>query len=263
MTPAAIVKDLAKYQDAFLDLLRPSNRLGLDKISAERVERLSEISPSSTYPFLMQLLNSLRSGSIDQPGGCSVLEIIESFLVRRAICGHEPTGLHAVFKKLWEDCGSAPTAENVVSAIKAHKTVVWPSTEEVRACVTGRALYGSSITKFVLEQWNRQLGGDQPKITPWIEHILPETMTQSWKQSFSEDEHKKLKDTLANLLPLSAPMNQGLGNESYSTKRQTYLRDSAFKAARKFANDYETWTPVELKTRGTILADWAVERWPY
>lgn len=260
--PAIIIKKLGEYQDAFLDLIDYKNRQKQDKSISSAVARLSEIAPASTYPFLMQLLNGLKAGSVAGDEGLAILELLESFLVRRAICGHEPTGLHAVFKRLWEDCEGVPTAASVEAKIREHKTVVWPSSADTRDCAATRPLYGSSITKFVLLEWNRSLGGDQPDNIPWIEHVLPETLSDGWKKHFSDIQHKELKDRLANLLPLSQPMNQGLGNGPYERKRKIYQDDSVFKSAREFAKQNADWTPTELQARSNLVADWTIKRWP-
>jgi Protein of unknown function (DUF1524) len=209
----------------------------------------------------MQLLQGLASSNISEENGLEILSLLESFLVRRAVCGHEPTGLHAVFKGLWADCGGAPTAAAVESAIRAHKTVVWPSTDEVKGCVIARALYGSGITNFLLVEWNRSLGGDVPATPPWIEHVLPDTLSEEWKTIFTEKQHEQLKDRLANLLPLSQPMNQGLGNAGYPTKQKKYAEDSIFKGTREFAKQYGHWGPEELEARSIVLSDWLAERW--
>ena len=260
--PALIIKDLAVFQEAFLDLANGTNLQEHPKHIASAVHRLSKITPTSTYPFLMQLINGIKDGSVTEQNGLAVLSLLESFLVRRAICGHEPTGLHAVFKRLWEECDGAPDTVNVAAKIRDHKTVVWPGSDDVKACVAVRPLYGSSITRFVLVEWNRHLGGDLPHAEPWIEHVLPDTLSDGWKLAFTEDQHKEMKDRLANLLPLSQPMNQGLGNESYSIKRPIYLDDSMYKAAREFAKEYLEWTPANLEIRSAKLADWVVNRWP-
>ncbi len=260
--PVLIIKDLECFQDAFLDLRNRTNLQNQSKKVAQSVERVSRITPSSTYPFLLRLLNGLKDDSVKEEDGLKVLELVESFLVRRAICGHEPTGLHAVFKKLWEDCGSDPTAKQVEVKIRERKTVVWPSTNDVMSCVKSRPLYGSAVTNFLLVEWNRSLGGDLPNVDPWVEHVLPATMSDPWKKIFSEAQHDALKDRLANLLPLSKPMNQGLGNGPYSDKRAAYLEDSYFKAAREFAKENGEWTPGALESRAEMLAEWVVKRWP-
>lgn len=210
----------------------------------------------------MQLLKELATGNVAEANGIDVLNLIESFLVRRSVCGHEPTGLHAVFKGLWSDCAGEPTAESVAAAIRNHKTVVWPSTAEVKNCALTRPLYGSAITSFLLIEWNRCLGGDVPSHKPWIEHVLPDTMSADWKLHFTEKQHEELKDRLANLIPLSQPMNQGLGNASYATKRKKYEEDSMFKAARDFAKDYIEWGPSQIESRAVVISEWVAERWP-
>lgn len=262
--PEAIISGLSEYQYAFLDIVRGSN---LQKHSPE-VQRLFKLLhdsrlPGSTYPFLMQLSNSLKEGIVKVRDGVAVLEVIESFLVRRAICGHEPTGLHAVFKRLWSDCNGSISAEVVKEKIQDHKTVVWPSNDDLISAVSSRPLYGSSITPYLLMEWNRSLGGDQPGTISWIEHVLPETANEGWLESFSRENHRKMKDLLANLLPLSQQMNQTLSNRPYAEKRHTYQQDSAFKAARKFADTYREWTPERLEKRSKDLASWAVARWKF
>lgn len=260
--PAQIINDLATYQNSFLDLANGTNLLMNSAQVAAAVKRISEIIPTSTYPFLMQVLNGLKDESLTEKTGLAVLSVVESFLVRRAICGHEPTGLHSVFKGLWAECEGKPTAELVEIKIRERKTVVWPSTDDVKECARKRPLYGSSITKFVLIEWNRSLGGDQPNTLPWIEHILPTALSEAWKQDFSEKQHLEYKDRLANLLPLSQEMNQGLGNAPYTTKRVLYMEDAMFKAARQFAIENESWGVPQLEARAELLADWVVSRWP-
>ena len=259
--PALIIQDLSRYQDAFLDLENGSNEQKLNKTLHIAVRRISEITPTSTYPFLMQLLDGLKKEVVSEDAGLGILSLIESFLVRRALCGHEPTGLHAVYKRLWDDCGGEVEPSKVEDVIRSHKTVAWPNSKEVKNCVLIRPLYGSTITRFVLKEWNRKLGGDVPSEVPWIEHVLPETMSEPWKEVFSAEQHEQMKHRLANLIPLSQQLNQGLGNDRYEKKRKAYIDDSMFKAAREFAKEYVSWTPKELDQRSSEMSNWAVERW--
>lgn len=260
--PEEIVRKLALYQDAFLDLARGTNTQGHSEAVARAFLLLHSANiPSSTYPFLMQLSKGIKDGSVAQKDGEEILLLIESFLVRRAICGHEPTGLHAVFKRLWADCNGLPTKELVELSIKKHKTVVWPDAASVMEAIRTRPLYGAGVTRHLLLEWNRHLGGDVPQLEMWIEHVLPENPAQGWGDTF-KGVHEAVKDCLANLIPLTPWMNQELGNRAYEEKRPVYLQDSAFKAARKFAEDHSEWTPAELEARGKMLAEWAVQRWP-
>lgn len=262
--PEVIINELAEYQDAFLDLATSANRQSLPAQVARAFEQLRRANiPASTYPFLMRLSNAIRDGGVAADDGASVLQLLESFLVRRAAAGHEPTGLHAVFKRLWSDCDGVVNVLSVDESIRRHRTVVWPNEDEFREAIQTRPMYGSAVTPYLLLEWNRHLGGDQPGIQPWVEHVLPDHPDRDWFEVFSRDEHEQLKDRLANLLPLSSEMNREIGNKAYAAKRQRYREDSGFKATRKFAEEIETWTPPAIRDRSQQLAEWAVRRWPY
>jgi hypothetical protein len=211
----------------------------------------------------MQLSNATREHSLTEQDALDSLAVIESFLVRRAVCGHEPTGLHAVFKRLWADCKSKPTRESVYKEIRKHKTVAWPSTDDFKDAIQNRPLYGSSITNFLLREYDKSLGGDQPDTIPWIEHVLPVNPSKEWWKTFNKEQHIAMKDLAANLIPLSRAMNQNLGNKAYDSKRPHYSNDSMFKSAREFAQNYNSWTPSTIERRGKALSDWAVTRWQH
>lgn len=261
-TPADVIDELQEYQFVFLDLVLGGSRSGLPKGLQKQIARLRESKlPSSTYPFFMRLMRAVAKDELSESAASEVVAVLDSFLTRRAVCGHEPTGLHAVFKRLWADCGGDVTAVRVAKAIKSHKTVAWPSAGDLAEAIRSRPIYGSAVAPYLLAEHERSLGGDDANIPQWAEHVLPNTHSADWP-AFSATEHSELKDLLANLLPLSAPMNSGLGNSSYVKKRKRYSDDSAFKAARALADANADWTPTTLRTRSTELADWAVARWP-
>jgi hypothetical protein len=261
--PEKIIEELAAYQDAFLDLVRGTNLQGHPADVSLCFQRLHRSkAPSSVYPFLMKLSNEIRSEAVSKSEGKRVLEVVESFLVRRAVCGIEPTGLHAVFKGLWQDVSADLSAEKVENTIRGYGTVSWPSDAQFVAAIQSRKLYGTGIVNFLVREINLAAGGDVPSDIPWIEHILPRSPSNGWAEKFSNEEHKMYLDTLANLIPLSSKMNQELSNGPYSKKREVIIEDSMFKSARKFAEDNEDWTPVKLTKRAEVLSSWAIKRWP-
>ena len=262
--PELIIRELSTYQNSFIDLMCGTNLSNHSNAIHKAFLRLYATRlPSSTYPFLMQVSNFAAGSGIDERLVISVLSVVESFLVRRAICGHEPTGLHAIFKRLWSDCNSEITIEKVTEEISKHRTVVWPSEIDTRKAIESRALYGVAITKYLIIEFDRHLKGDAPDEIPWIEHVLPRKPESKWFEHFSEVEHESMKDCLANLLPLSSKMNRSLSNRSYIHKRKSYREDSMFKSTRKFALEFETWTPQKLKQRSSLLANWVIKRWPH
>lgn len=261
--PEEVIKQLATPQDAFIDICTGSNLSGHPQKLALAFKQLSDLgAPGAIRPFFMQLSLAVSEGSVPSSMAVKITRVVEDFLVRRAVCGHEPTGLHAVFKRLWGDCKGTFTAAKVAAVIAGHKTVVWPDNDAFKKAICSRPLYGAGITKFVILQYDKSLGGDDPSDTFYIEHILPSALSSEWKKLFSTEAHSKMKDLLANLLPLSGTMNSSLGNQSFGKKKKRYSHGSMFVSARQFAKSANSWTPKELSKRSNKLANWAVKRWP-
>lgn len=261
-TPSVVIEDLSKYQRAFLDIICGTNSQGHSAVLNRSMARIRAYgAPVSTYPFFMRLSEAARTSEVDTSVAAKVVDLVESFLVRRALVGIEPTGLHAVFKRLWSDCAGDLTPERVRDEIRGHLTVTWPTDEQVTSAISARPI-GTGIAGFFVREFDLASGGDTPDNIPWIEHVLPQTLSDEWKENFSTEDHKRLVGLAANLIPLSSKMNIKVSNGGYNHKRSTYEQDSMFKSARVLAESYETWTPADLADRSTLLAAWVNNRWP-
>lgn len=263
MSPEQVVQNMRVYQEPFMavhDTLKVSSSLEVS-IRLERLKRIRR--PSVTYPFLMRILEGLQSGEVAEQQCVSILEGLEVFLVRRAILGYEPTGLHALFKSLWGDLPEV-SAKGLAEVVNSKPTIQWPIDTEVEAAVRNRSLAKANICGFLLQEFDRSLPGDVVEDAPSIEHILPQSYDPegAWASSFSKEEHKKYKDTLANLIPLSTPLNSSLQAGEYSTKRARYLSESKFVTPRFLAQNYLDWTPISIEKRAADMAKWVVEKWP-
>ncbi len=91
-----------------------------------------------------------------------------------------------------------------------------------------------------------------------IEHILPESPTNDWRQNFADAQIEEMVYRLGNLTPLEPPLNREVGNESYSIKREKYQQSVYTLTQRIMA---EEWTPNTLATRQRHLAQRAVHIW--
>ncbi|MDC3333243.1 DUF262 domain-containing HNH endonuclease family protein [Amylibacter sp.] len=261
--PVQIIELLKIHQPCFMDLKTGSNRQDLATDLHNNFKKLTSLgAPASTFPFIMQLMSSFHKFEINETNCIKILKAIENFLVRRAVVGIEPTGLHAVFKRLWSDLDGNYTADKVIEIIDNHKTVQCPSNEEFAFAIKKRKLANAGICNFLLEELNTHLGGDKPGIKLTIEHIMPKNLTSDWNKDFTTEEHGNLLHTLANLIPLSSPMNSELQDSVYALKSHHYSEDSTFKAARELAKEYIEWTPESLNKRSETLSAWALNRWP-
>ena len=263
-SPSQIIDHMRPYQvpflalDGGLPLADPDIDLRLD-----RLKRLGR--PSSVYPFLMRLLHSHQHDGTETSVVIDVLDLVESFLVRRAIAGYEPTGLHAVFKGLWNEVETNLSVVTVSSAIRKRRTIQWPADAELREAVHLRDIAAARVCKYVIVEHDKYLKGDDPDGEPTIEHVMPRSRDagSAWAEAFTSTEHRKLLHTWANLIPLSKPLNDSIQRAPYSTKRERYLAESMYVTPRWIAKNIPEWTPQVLAERAALLGDWAVHRWPY
>ena len=218
--------------------------------------------PAATYPFLMKLLKEFEENKVAKRDVIECIQVVESFLVRRAICGIEPTGLLGMFRTMWSLCESHPTAQKVSDIIKKRLTVEWPSDERLEKSILERPLYGANIAKYVILEYDRSQSVENLSLEHLtIEHIMPRSYTDSWKDIISRERHSKVKDLWANLIPLSQSMNNLVDQATYNDKRPYFVDESMFASTRKFGNKYEEWNEDKIKERSEELVNWAKNRW--
>lgn len=267
LSPSEIVDDLRTYVPVFNALTSddPSCR---DTVTDSQevndlISRLFRMdAPTSIYPFVLRVVTSFRDGELSLDWTCRNLRQIESFLVRRAFAGFEPTGLHAVFKDLWSKTEGDPAA--FVADIDRNPTVQFPDDAQFRRDALERPLYGRRLAKYIMAEYERGLlGGDPyPAVDPTIDHVMPQELTDNWKLVVSAEDHDALKDTWANLVPLSGPANAEKGRKPWSEVRKYFMTETVFKTTKRLAQQNETWGATEIRNRAEQLALWASSRWP-
>jgi len=92
-----------------------------------------------------------------------------------------------------------------------------------------------------------------------IEHILPESFSESWQNSFSEDEYYRNIYLIGNMTLLEASKNnKEAADKDFDTKKEVY-NSSKFEMTKKI--DFNEWSPKSIKHRQSYLAKIASSVW--
>jgi uncharacterized protein with ParB-like and HNH nuclease domain len=91
-----------------------------------------------------------------------------------------------------------------------------------------------------------------------IEHILPESPSNEWRQDFTDDQIEEMVYRIGNLTPLEPTLNRRIGNEPYSIKQEVY-QQSMYKLTQNILA--EEWNLDALTARQRLLARRAVHIW--
>lgn len=264
LTPQKMIEHMLPYQLPFMAIDKSGYYPKSAPISV-RLDRLIRMKrPASIYPYVMSMLKSHSDSTVTEAAVIDLLDALESFLVRRAIVGFEPTGLHALFKGLWSQMKETTVAE-FKRQVGSRPTIQWPSDTEVKSAISKRALAKANICSYLLVEFDKSLKGDNPALPSTIEHVLPQTYDDksAWATIFSKEQHKQMKDLLANVIPLSSPLNSSLQDSTYEVKKVRYRKESMFTTPRHLADQWSVWEPNSIEQRSSELADWVVKRWQH
>lgn len=262
-SPESIVDEFKRYSPYFQSLWK-FKRLSFASRELNDIVRRLSVMPRATvtWPFVLSVLRATEDGVQNDRDARLNLRILESFLVRRSLLGIEPTGLHAVFKGLWEKSGGEPS--KVLEKIET-RTIRCPNDNEVRKALTKHASDTRGILPFVLSEYeryyNQEHGFDPaPPTIQTIEHILPRNRSEDWKGEFSVREHATYAGLLGNLVPLSEMQNKSVQDQGWGEKRQRFL-GSNFKSTRALG-EHRSWTKSSIAERSRNLTAWIIARWP-
>lgn len=265
-----IIKEIKQYQDIFLCFAgtdvqfdNVQQKYDLDRSVVLAIEKLKSANmPATVLPFIFRLFDEFSNNVISQSIFATYLETLESFLVRRAICGYEPTGLHALFKDLFDkinEYGGLSDPFSIVRIIDSNPTIVFPEDDEFKNSILNKGLYSRKICKYAIIEYENGFDGDpiahsQPMT---IDHIMPQNASH-W--DVDEDEHKKHLDTWGNLVPLSSPSNTKKSNRSWDETSSIYQDETLYRTPKTIANLKE-WNISAIKKRSSDIATWACSRW--
>ncbi len=225
--------------------------------------------PSTTYPFLFGLWRHgcSHDDSIESILAC--LDVFESFVVRRALCGHEPSGLHAVFKGMWKqiedqalhDPGTWP--EILTDILRSNPTVKWPDDEEIKNALRSGNFYARKISRSAMLEREKAVAGSELAENEFqIEHLMPQKPSAGWSVLSTSQRFRELNSAWGNLVLITGVMNAEISNGPWEGKRER-LKNSVFAGTREVALENETWNLEAIEQRSIRIAQWCCERWCY
>ena len=265
-TAELIIDDLSRFVPEYNALSAGADYSAAPEI-AMWVERLARMpAPRVTYAFLIQLLRAQRLRTLSAPATVECLRIVESFLVRRAFSGREPTGLHAVFKGLWRKNSGNPAS--LVSDLQT-RTIDFPDDEQLRRDISSKPLYGRRLDSYVLSELEIAAHRTNPITREQLEaitvdHLAPQSLRGSWAVEFPDDkeERERLLGLLGNLVPLSQADNSTKGVADWDEARGRLRNETIYRTTREVLEQYPSWGPKQIAERTRSLAEVAVGRWP-
>lgn len=249
------------------------------------LERLKRLDILVFHPLLLEVMARTEN---DPKDADAFGEILESYLVRRLICGAQTRSygtLTLTILKAVRAQGDQPTSEVLREVlVSLDGSDAWPSDEVFRRNWTGRQFYGYfrrdrvlMILQALEHRYQSRNGKSEPLMTfDWsqlqIEHVMPQAWETHWKlpAELSAEERKANIQGIGNLTLVSKKLNPSLSNgpwmdlgEGQPGKRSGLHAHTMLMMNRKLLDDNKSaWTDVAIGARAEKLFLDAMDIWP-
>ena len=262
-------EDIARYLGRLSDssvyyarLLDPS--LEPDARLSRRLARINRFEATTAYPLLLNLYHDHAAGTLGTDEFAAVLDVLETFLIRRFVCGVPTHTLNKIFSPLYAQAKPHSSLLGGVRHLLADKN--FPRDEQFHQDFVKLSIYSGDRrekARLILDRLEQAFAHketiDPGQLT--IEHVMPQTLTAWWKERLGEDwveTHGRWLNTIGNLTLTG--YNPELSNSDYPSKRAILAR-SHIELNRHFAQ-VEEWDEEAIARRREMLAELALKVWP-
>ncbi|WP_082559274.1 DUF262 domain-containing protein [Methylobacterium sp. Leaf94] len=240
---------------------------------------------STAIPLILYLTTEVDLG-VHLP---EALTLIESYIVRRDICGLTTANYNRFFAELMiARLRDAPivdvkTLHEALSASDAA-TMVFPSDADWQEAWLGHDQYKSSRQpklRYLFEAIEHRKRADDDELVAiksdlTLEHIMPQGWHQNWpvpgfdhvpageldlERLTRETARAEAVNKLGNLTLLTRKLNSKISNGAFATKMPEVRAQTALTLNRELHN-YDFWNEDTILQRGVNLFNTAVKIWP-
>lgn len=239
--------------------------------------RIGVMEVSTIIPLLLQVFDRLSSDE-DIPTLIRTIKHLESFLVRRMVCGLTTKQYNKLFLETMQVAQDpAVEPDSAVRDFLLGRTAdseLWPKDEMFRNAWLSEPLY-RRITRarlrVLLEALEVALR--TPKTEPLdvprrmtVEHLMPRAWREHWPLPEPDLEAEEARDivihTIGNLTLLTSSLNPALRNSPWTEKKPEILKHSLLQLS-KDLEKHRDWSEDKIAERGERLFELAVRIWPY
>lgn len=264
----AVLKDLftyAKYY-ACIDLLQEND----DELKLYWQE-FKKLDSHVVYPFLLKLYDDYSRQILIKEDFKKILQVVISYLWRRAICEIPTNSLSKTFATLYQAVDKDDYVNSIIKAFVFKSSYKrFSSDYEVREKLQTKDIYHFRLRKYLLEALENYYHKEPIDLNTanyTIEHIMPQNIEHnlSWQQMLGEnwqEVHSLYLHTLGNLTITG--YNAEMSNKSFGEKVNG---ESGFKYSHLKLNESivqcDVWNKKAIQRRTNILTDIILKIWKY
>lgn len=201
---------------------------------------LRSIDVTTTYSFLMAIMNEWDKENLTAKEVNDILEVFIIYFLRRKIL-RLTQGENKAFPRLIKKIPSLISNSNkklkMFEILGSQENALrLPNDIEVKQQLQTMNFYNFSHCKFILSLVEESITKCRPEKTDkflQVEHIMPQTLNEDWITMLGDDSeriHQEYVHNIGNLILVRH--NQELGNKSFDEKKQVYIHNAGLQIAK-------------------------------
>lgn len=280
LTNQELLGDLKSYAILFQKV--NDLETGIDKDLDDALIRLHSLDCPATTPFIIGVLRLLELKKITLDDAKLAFSSIENYIFRRAICSMPSKSLFATFASLLREVYAIDkNYDNFIDKLNyilinkqnAAKVARMPEDEEFTKNLLETDIYNTNryLLPYILDKIeNNNKGTRRPIIeqiqdrTLNIDLIIPQTLTEEWKEYLGEnakDIYKKYVNKLVNITVVNYDSQMATASFDIKKTAENGFANSEFKMNKDLAK-VDVWNEEAIQDRQKRLERVVAKAWP-
>lgn len=262
-----LIKKLAEYSNeyAILASYKSSGNVKIDM----KIADLKVIESSGFYSFILGILHLRTEQKINDNDTLAILEAIFIYIARRRILRiTQAENKNApLLVKYFDDLIDAEDKEATMLDILSNQQYALrlPNDNDITTYLSSSEsnFYNLRSSKFLQSLIEEKLTRTRPALNDkllQIEHIMPQTLNDTWKNELGENYqeiHDNYLNNIGNLTLIRH--NQELSNHSFRGKKEIYENNAGMQIAKNKITDQQNWGEEQIKNRAEYLIKIIIE----
>lgn len=226
-------------------------------------------------PFLMEMAHLYDTKKISEREFAALVQTIDSYMTRRALCGKDTGALSRYFPTLLRSVmmGFQKKQQDIITLTKVNlinynrgKALAMPTDDQLRTQLREINAYSLMCIRPVLdriEHFGAHAKVDLEDLN--IEHIMPQTPNNWWKKNAGvedDDDYTAVCNLIGNLTLCAEMDNSKIGNKNFAYKKKVLEKTNHIRMNTKILK-LKHWTKQDVLNRCDELANIIIKIYPY
>lgn len=279
----SIVQEIKRYYDHYI---RWKNAEKSSNNSDKTIAKIKATGQNKVTPVILQILDDIKNEKCSIEQAQKVLEIIEAYWMRRAICDMPSNTAGVVCFTMLKNLGKTQYVDDFIQSIY---DLTWaqrmPKDDEMKNKLYEVAIYGKDFARRLLDRMEAHENKDYSHSSNHsIEHVMPQTVQShdalyarndltdaqkekiDWAIDLGDDWqqiHQKYLNTIGNLSLTGFNAEYQNYRFKYKKEMKDGYRESPIRLTSKTIAKKDKWGEYEIRERSDKMCEIICDIWKY